>query len=187
MKNKFMDVEQLLPHKHLWDRHRSRSFSCGRAASFSPRAASSKSRCGGTSLLKDSLHVWQRQSALVSNNIKQTSCILGLLLISPRIAPSPSWPWLRLLPAPLLKRMKGRRAALRKLKSFSPGFWSAHPLQSQRFIFNLTAISILAPAGVPRLQEVDTGARPLSILLHCFNSWKTHCRWCSVLRGEGFL
>lgn len=120
MKNKCMDVEQLLPHKHLWDRHQSRSFSRGRVASFSPRAASSKSRCGGTSLLKDSLHVWQRQSAHVSNNIKQTSCILGLLLISPRIAPSPSWPWLRLLWAPLLKRMKTRGSA--ETQIFFTGF-----------------------------------------------------------------
>lgn len=89
------------------------------------------------------------------------------------------------LSAQLLKRTEGRHAALLTYIFFSPGFWSARPLDLQRHVFSLTEITILAPVGAPRLQNVDSGAEYLTVPFQLLKD--TLVRGASVSGEKAFL
>lgn len=88
MKNKFMDVEQP---RHTDISGINEEFIPSRCF-FLPELFLEEPFQGTVTVKRAPLHVWQRESAHVSNSITQTSCIPRLLLASPRVAASPSWP-----------------------------------------------------------------------------------------------
>lgn len=115
MKNKFMDVEQLR-HTDISGINEEFIFSC---CFFLPELFLEEPFQGTGTVKRAPLHVWQRQSAHVSNSITQTSFIPPPLLASPRVAASSSWPPKSLVHSVASEENGGKkRGSAGKLASF---------------------------------------------------------------------